>query len=123
MTVAGLPFVIRRSAVSGGGRRGCWAWATPAATPQITAKHGIRNRIVSARLLRAEELLRLGMGENRLQRVEAAGLIQFAGERADRVRDQQCDGRRGAGAADPERLQFRDGREAGAYAADIDRRV
>src|SRR6202035_3519253 len=100
MTVAGLPFVTRRRAVSSGGSPGCAALAAPVASPQMITSDAVRTRIASCRLFRTEELLRLGMGDGRFQGVEAASLVQLAGYRADRIDHHQGNGGRRAGAAD-----------------------
>src|SRR5690242_8894474 len=119
MTVAGLPFVTRRSAVSSGGSPGCAASAAPVPNPQMISNPA-STRIALARVFRTEELLRFGMSDRRFERVEAAGLVQLAGHRADRVHHHQGDCGRRAGATDAERLQFRDTREAGAHPAVVD---
>src|SRR5438045_2830125 len=123
MTVAGFPFVTRRRAVSSGVSPAWAASAAPVASPQIIASDAVRTRIASCQLFRAEELLRLGMGDRRLQAVEAAGLVQLSGHRADRIYHHQAEGGRRAGAADAERLQLGNTREASAHPADIYRRI
>src|SRR6185437_12360285 len=123
MTVAGLPFVTRRSAVSSGGSPGCAASAAPVANPQTMTSNPASTRIALARVFRTEELLRLGMSDRRFERVEAAGLVQLAGHRADRVHHHQGDRGRRAGAADAERLQLGDAGKTGAHPADVDRRI
>src|SRR5437868_11139281 len=123
MTVAGFPFVTRRRAVSSGGSPGCAASAAPVASPQTIASDAVRTRIASCRLFRTEELLRLGMGDCRLQAVEAAGLVELSGHRADRVYHHQGEGGRRAGAADAERLQLGNIRKGSTHPADIDRRI
>src|SRR4051794_41774093 len=100
MTVAGLPFVTRRRAVSSGGSPGCAASATPVDNPDTTTSDAARTRIALSRAFRTEELLRLGMGDRRFQGVEAAGLVQLSGHRADRIDHPQGNGGRPAGAGD-----------------------
>src|ERR1051325_7839595 len=108
MTVAGLPFVTRRSAVSSGGSPGCVASAAPVPNPQTITSNPASTRIALARVFRTEELLRFGMSDCWLERVEAAGLVQLASHRADRVHHHQGDRGRRAGATDAERLQLGD---------------
>src|SRR5438270_12189885 len=85
MTVAGLPFVTRRRAVSSGGSPDCAASATPVDNPDTITSDAARTRIALSRAFRSVELLRLGMGDRRFQGVEAAGLVQLSGHRADRI--------------------------------------
>src|SRR3989440_7424909 len=104
MTVAGLPLVTRRRAVSSGGSPDCAASATPVDNPDTITSDAARTRIALSRAFRTEELLRLGMGDRRFQGVEAAGLVQLSGHRADRIDHHQGNGGRRAGAADAEWL-------------------
>src|SRR2546423_3930803 len=99
MTVAGLPLVTRRRAVSSGGSPDCAASATPVDNPDTITSDAARTRIALSRAFRTEELLRLGMGDRRFQGVEAAGLVQLSGHRADRIDHHQGNGGRPAGAA------------------------
>src|SRR2546430_15683675 len=101
MTVAGLPLVTRRRAVSSGGSPDCAASATPVDNPDTITSDAARTRIALSRAFRTEELLRLGMGDRRFQGVEAAGLVQLSGHRADRIDHDQGNGGRRAGAAGP----------------------
>src|ERR1051325_5923312 len=123
MTVAGLPFVTRRSGVATGGSPGCAASAAPVANPQTITSNPASARIALTRVFRTEELLRFGMSDRWFERVEAAGLVQLAGHRADRVHHHQGNCGRRAGAADAERLQLSDAGKTGAPPADVDRRI
>src|SRR5438046_1224890 len=123
MTVARLPFVTRRRAVSSGGSPGCAASATPVDNPDTITSDAARTRIALSRVFRTEELLRLEMGDRWFQGVEAAGLVQLSGHRADRIDHYQGNGGRRAGAANAECLQLGNIREASAHPTDIDRRI
>src|ERR1051325_4923378 len=91
MTVAGLPFVTRRSAVSTGGSPGCAASAAPAAHTPTNTSNPASARIALTRVFRTEELLGFGMSDRWFECVEAAGLVQLAGHRADHVHHHQGD--------------------------------
>src|SRR2546421_9483794 len=107
MTVAGLPLVTRRRAVSSGGSPDCAASATPVDNPDTITSDAARTRIALSRAFRTEELLRLGMGDRRFQGVEAAGLVQLSGHRADRIDHHQGNGGPPARAADAPELHAR----------------